>query len=129
MKPPRGSARGPALGPMLVGTASGLVWTLAVAGLVAFLVCLTPFSEAAAGPIISTAAVLATVVAGFVAGRRSSELGWFHGAGAGLLYAVATLVLGAVAFSSRGSLAWTMFKLAMGTAGGIIGGVMGINSR
>lgn len=117
------------MGFILLGAVWGLVWTLGVAGVVAFLVCLTPLSEATVTPLISTAAILATVVAGFVAGRKSSELGWLHGAGAGLLYAIATMAVGEIVFSSRMSAMWVLFKLAMGTAGGIIGGIMGINSR
>ncbi|HHV78194.1 MAG TPA: TIGR04086 family membrane protein [Firmicutes bacterium] len=129
MRPPGDVSRAAGLGPVVLGAVLGFSWTLVVAGLAAFALFFTPLNEAVLGPILSVAAVAASFVAGFGAGRKSTEYGWLNGAAAGLLYVLICVALGQALYRARLPVSFVVLRMVMGLAGGIIGGVVGINTK
>lgn len=122
------SGAAPAFDLRAVGT--GVLWGVglmalgaAAQGIYAYGSPLSSGAEALAGPVWRTAGAF---LGGFMAARRAAGSGWLHGALAGLgMLLPVSLVMGVIE-ALPGMMA--ALKVAgLGTAAGIVGGVLGVN--
>ena len=79
--------------------------------------------------VVTVVSIISVIVAGFDAAKGAENRGWMWGIGAGILYAVILLMIGA--WVNRGFLSDTrsLTLMIICIAGGGFGGVLGINLK
>jgi putative membrane protein (TIGR04086 family) len=71
---------------------------------------------------------LAMLVGGFIAGKRSSSKGWYHGTMLGLIYAFIVWMIGFLAYDT-GFSDQTLYVTLLSIASGAVGGMIGVNMK
>ena len=121
------------IGTQMKALAAGVLIAYAVTCIVlivtAVLLTYTNLSESSVPLIVTITCVVAVFIAGFDAGRVSSEKGWLWGLAAGGIYAlllicVLTWVAGGFSFDAR-----KLTLIVLSIAGGGFGGIVGINFK
>jgi len=95
----------------------------------AMLVTYTNMSERSLPTIVAVTTFLSVMVAGFDAAKGAAHKGWLWGMGAGFIYVLimAIIMMGMLpTFAVDGR---TFTVIALGIAGGGLGGMIGINIR
>ncbi|MCL2372194.1 MAG: TIGR04086 family membrane protein [Defluviitaleaceae bacterium] len=93
------------------------------------LVTYTNMSERSLPTVVAVTTFLAVMVAGFDAARGATQRGWLWGMGAGLAYVIIMAIIMVAllpVFSIDGR---TLMVIALGIAGGGLGGMIGINLK
>lgn len=99
---------------------------LVLCALAATYACL---SDRAIGVMVNIVTAVATVMCGFLSGRRSNKGGLLCGALCGSVYTVLLCVLGGLVFRDFRLGASALTALAIGVLCGGVGGIMGINTK
>lgn len=102
---------------------------MAVGALVASVLLTAGDKGEAALPVYAYMIHGASVLAGsFASGRKAGNRGWYHGGMLGLIYSALVLVIGFLSFNK--GLDWSILQFAAGaSAAGILGGILGVNTR
>jgi len=121
------------LAPQIKALATGVLaaYALTVIALIttAVLLTYTGLPESAVPILVTIACVLSVGVAGFDAGRASTEKGWLWGLAAGGIYAVLLLCVLVWAAGSFTPDVRKITLLLLSVAGGGVGGMVGINFK
>lgn len=111
---------------------SGLVYAFIVMGIAtiaASLVLILTDQDENRLPVYAYAIHGLSILAGsFVSGKRAGFKGWYYGAVLGLLYGIVVLIIGFLSFD-RGLDLRTVLFAAGAVITGIIGGILGVNTR
>lgn len=110
----------------------GLIYAFAVAivavVLMAMIVTWTSLPEAKL-PIVTYGINLISVLTGaYMAARRAGEKGWYYGGLTGFFYTISVTILGLLLVSASFTL-HNLFQIALLSAIGSLGGVVGVNVR
>ena len=114
--------------PVLVGTLIGGAVCIALLALAAVVMTGVDIPKPVIIPLSLAIACVSAFIGGFSAAVIAGKTGWLVGILSGLLLFLLILVGGFVLLGEvRGSLVW--IKLALLLAGGMIGGMIGVNLR
>lgn len=114
--------------PLLAGLLT--VWLLVIFGslITALVLNVTQVQEQYFNYFSYTINILALLIGGWMAGRRSGQRGWYYGALTGLLYAILVFFIGLLAFDTV--LNWQSVILFGGAIViAAVGGMLGVNMR
>lgn len=114
--------------PLLAGLLT--VWLLVIVGslVTAFVLNYTNVQEQNFNYFSYTINIVALLIGGWIAGRRSGRRGWYYGAATGLLYAVLVFFIGMLAFDI--ALSWmSLLHFASAIVIAALGGMLGVNAR
>lgn len=113
--------------------ATGVGMALAITAIAflayAMLVTYTNMSERNLPTVVAVTTLLSVLVAGFDAARGATHRGWIWGMAAGLAYILVLVIIMAVLLPTFAVDGRTFTTLAIGIAGGGIGGMLGINVK
>lgn len=114
--------------PLLSGLLT--VWLLVLFGslITAFVLNVTHVQEQHFNYFSYTINIIALLIGGWIAGKKSGQRGWYYGALTGLFYAVIVFFIGMLAFDT--SLDWRSLTLLVGSVAiAALGGMLGVNMR
>jgi len=95
----------------------------------AMLVTYTNMSEQNEPIIVAVITLLSVMVAGFDAAKGANQRGWLWGMGAGFAYIAVMVIIMTVLLPNFSVDGRTFTTVAIGIAGGGLGGMLGINLR
>ena len=95
----------------------------------ALLVTYTNMSENNMPTIVAVTTLLSVMVAGFDAAKGANKRGWLWGMAAGFLYIAVMVIIMTVLLPTFSVDGRTFATVAIGIAGGGLGGMLGINLR
>lgn len=101
--------------------------TLLAAGVLTILLMLTPMTERMLPAIVNVVGALSVFAGGFVSGRQSGGVGWFHGGLSGAVYTLACFVLSILVFPEMLPAGFLARRLLLGFGIGAVGGMAGVN--
>lgn len=114
------------LRPLLIGTAVGVVGCVLLLILMAAVIRTVDIPRAAVMPLAVTAAAVGAFFAGLTAAAVTGRHGLLMGALCGVLLFLLLLTAGLVRYAAV-TVGYTLLKLAVLTAVGALGGVLGVN--
>lgn len=111
----------------------GLLMAYAITSIVllgyALLITYTNLSERSLPTVVAITTVLSVMVAGFDAARGAQTRGWLWGMVAGAVYVVIMAIIMVTMLPDFAVGVRTLTIIALGIAGGGLGGIFGINLR
>jgi len=93
------------------------------------LVTYTNMSERSLPTVVAVTTFLAVMVAGFDAARGANNRGWLWGMGAGFTYVIIMAIIMVTLLPTFAVDGRTFTVIALGIAGGGLGGMLGINLK
>lgn len=122
------SLRGGLKSPLMMGQ----VWTWALVWIgtivTALIMQYTSMQRATLPAIALVIHALALLIGGFMTGKVAGKKGWYYGGIQGIIYALALMVIGFLAFDTGMTVNPLLFLLcAFGISA--IGGILGVNTR
>lgn len=89
----------------------------------------TPMSDGAMSKVTLVIIITSIATSTIYGGKRIAKKGWLFGLAVGLLYTMVVIPLGAMVGQSAAFDAYTVAKMAMGGAVGLVGGIIGVNLK
>ena len=114
--------------PLLAGLLTVWLFVFIGALITALLLNFTNVQEHTFNYFSYTINIVALLIGGWIAGRKSGQRGWYYGAATGLLYAILVFLIGMLAFDT--ALDWkNLVHFASAVVIAALGGIFGVNMR
>lgn len=112
---------------VLTGAIVAFLVSLVASGLLGVVMLRSTFSDAVIPGLMAAVGYTSIALGGLYTGYRTEQLGWLNGGLAGVVYVLASFVVGLVIFPGAAAL-WPLAKrAAVGFLVGAFGGTLGIN--